>query len=66
MSAPYCDDDPIELDEPWEHQKFATQGGGIAVYQGGQYRWNTPPMDFPEMQRGDIIPEEWGIVPITR
>lgn len=67
MSAQYWDDEYFGFDdEPKDGQEFATQGGGIAVYQGGQYLWNTPPKDFAEMQRGDVVPEEWSVAPMNR
>lgn len=60
-------DDPFGLDdEPQEGQKFATQGGGIAVFQDDQYVWEEVPEWMTEARKGDVIPEEWDLIPINR
>ena len=43
-------------------QYYGTQGGGIAVMQGGRLVWEKPPDWFTEASVGDAIPSEWGIV----
>ena len=41
---------------------YGTQGGGIAEERGDTLVWREPPGDFPEMQLGEPIPEEWSVV----
>lgn len=45
---------------------YATQGGGYATYENGQYVWHSEIPDFlPEAKVGDPIPEEWSTVGIN-
>ena len=44
---------------------YATQGGGLARYVQGTLIWVVPPKDFPCMQVGDEVPQEWGTVLAT-
>jgi hypothetical protein len=46
---------------------YTTQGGGICRFDGTRYYWAAPPKDrcFADMQVGDTIPEEWGVVSIN-
>ena len=44
---------------------FATQGGGYAVYEHGQYVWHSEIPNFIFARVGDSIPEEWTVVPVN-
>ncbi len=44
---------------------YATQGGGLARYQGDVLVWHEPPKEFPEFRVGDPVPEEWGTIPVN-
>lgn len=48
-------------------QEFVTQGGGIVVYDRFQkaHVFTVPPK-WGTWKAGDFMPDEWGIIPITK
>ena len=50
----------------YDYPVYATEGGGLARYQNGLLVWLEPPMAFPEMQVGGLVPEIWGWAPANK
>lgn len=48
-----------------EPKVFATQGGGLVRWSGGCYRFIEAP-DCPGLSVGDIMPDEWSIIPVDK
>lgn len=48
----------------YDYAVWATQGGGLVRKVGGVYIFIKKP-DCPGLDVGDIMPEEWGIIPVN-
>ena len=55
------------MSKTYDFQTYATQGGGLAEWDdlNKRYIWVESPEQFPDMEVGDPVPEEWGIVPLS-
>ena len=40
---------------------YATQGGGYATFEGGQYVWHSEIPSWLNAEVGDPIPKEWSV-----